>query len=143
MSLSETSHYKYQHKTEMVSNMLSQSLIFKEETKTSAFKAHNLLESHLATSKYMGSLLNSGLICKSTISKLIPVQTGWTWNHLVHIFNLAEELKHNSQKWDDDVDRSLQFCNKIDEVMNQCQLLCNEKEIHRRQLCITALFSHL
>ena len=130
--------------------MLSQPLIFEEETKTAAFKTHNFPKSHLATYRNVGTLLNSGLIYKSAISNslkhtrkvLIPVQTGWTWKHLDHMLNLAKQLKHNSQKWDDDVDRSVQICNKIDEVMNQYQLLYNEKEIHRRQLPIMAFFLH-
>ena len=74
MSLKESNHYKYQRKIEMVSNMiptgmptrrmLSQPLFLEEENTTSTFKAHNLPESQLATSKNMGSLLNSGLIYK-------------------------------------------------------------------------------
>ena len=160
MSLKESNHYKYQHKTEMVSSMiatgmpscrmLSQPLIFEGEHTTSAFKAHNFPKSHLATCRNIGTLLNSGLIYKPatsnivkyTSNNLIPVQTGWIWNHLDHMLKLAKQLKHNSQKWDDDVERSEQFCKKIDKVMNQCQLLYNEKEIHRRQLSITAFFPH-
>ena len=130
--------------------ILSQTLIFEEETLTSAFKTHNLPKSHLTTCKNMGSLFNKALIYTSTIShslkhtdkNLIPVQNGLTWNHLVLILTLAKQLKHNSQKWDDDVDRSVQFCNKIDEVINQHQLLYNEKELHRRQLPITSFFQH-
>ena len=160
MSLMESSHYKTHYKAEMISSMiatgmptcrmLSQPLIFKEVTMTSAFKAHNLPESYLATCKDVGTLRKSALIYKSAISNdlkrtgknLIPVQTGWTWNGLVLMLNFAKQLKHNSQKWDDDVDRSVQFCNKIDEVMNQYHLLYNEIEIHRRQLPITAFFPH-
>ena len=160
MSLTESSHYKWNCNTEVISSMiatgmpsprmLSQPLIFEEETKTAALKAKTLLKSHLETCKDVGTLRKSALIYKSAVSNnlkhmaknLIPVQTGWTWNHLLLILNFAKQLKHNSQKWDDDVDRSMQFCNKIDEVMNQYQLLYNEKEIHRRQLPITAFFSH-
>ena len=72
----------------------------------------------------------------------MPAQTGWTWTHLDHMLNLAKQLKHKSEEWYDDVDRSVQFCNKIDEVMNQYQLLYNDKEIQRRQLPIKAFFPH-
>ena len=77
--------------------MLSQTLIVEEESKTAAFKAHNLPECQLTTCKSMGTLLNSGLIYKTTISNnlkptsknLIPVQSGWAWNHLDHMLNIA------------------------------------------------------
>ena len=78
MSLKESSHYKYQRKTEMLSSliatgmptcrMLSQPLIFEEETMTSAYKSHNLPDSHLATCKGVGALRKSALIYKPTIS---------------------------------------------------------------------------
>ena len=65
------------------------------------------------------------------------MQTDVTSEQLAHVINLARRLKENSKKWDDDVDRSVQFCNKIDELMNQYQLLLNQKERARRQLRIT------
>ena len=91
MSLKESSHYKYQRKIEMLISMiatgmptcrmLTQPLIFKEEFMTSAFNAHNLPESYLATCKEVGTLRKSDLIYKPTISNSlihVPGQTGWT-----------------------------------------------------------------
>ena len=74
---------------------------------------------------------------------VLPLQNGWTCKQLVHVLSLSKQLKEHSQKSDDDVDRSLKFCNEIDEVMNQYQLLLNQKEMHRRQLPITVFFRPL
>ena len=35
---------------------------------------------------------------------------------------LANQMKENSQKWDDDMDRWVQFCSKVNEVINQNKL---------------------
>ena len=80
----------------LVTRMLSQPLIFEEETLTPTIKHRNFPESQLATYKNMGSLLNKALIYKSTIPNSLkntrkfstPVKTGWTWNHLDHILIL-------------------------------------------------------
>ena len=69
-----------------------------------------------------------------------PVQIGWTSEQLAHVLNLVNQLKENSQKCDDDMDRWVQFCSRIDEVINQYQLLYNQTEMQRRQLPITLFF---
>ena len=43
------------------------------------------------------------------------------------VLNLANQLKENSQEWNDDMDRWVQFCSKVNEVIKQYQLLCNQR----------------
>lgn len=50
-------------------------------------------------------------------------ETGLTLERLAKLCNLAKELKELSQEWDEDMVRSLQFCNKIDEDMTPYRML--------------------
>ena len=71
------------------------------------------------------------------------MQIGWTSEQLAHVLNLAKQLEEISQKQDEDMDRWVQFCSKIDDVMNQYQLLYNQTEMRRRQLHVALFFYHL
>ncbi|KAG2469041.1 HIF3A factor, partial [Polypterus senegalus] len=50
---------------------------------------------------------------------------------------LAKDLQEWSQEWDDDMVRSVQFCNKVDDVMTAYKLLFDRKKKQRQQLPIT------
>ena len=78
-----------------------------------------------------------------TFTKHLPAQIGWTSQQLAHVLNLAKQLKENSQKCDDDMDRCVQFCSRIDDVINQYRLLYNQTVMQRRQLTITLFFHPL
>ncbi|CAI9740991.1 Hypothetical predicted protein [Octopus vulgaris] len=70
-------------------------------------------------------------------SEEIVDQTGLTLERLAKLCNLAKELKEGSKKWDDDMVHSVQFCNKVDEVMNPYKMLFERKKKQRHQLLIT------
>ena len=67
-------------------------------------------------------------------------ETGLTLERLAKLCNLAKELKELSQEWDDDMVRSLQFCNKIDENITPYRMLLDRKKKQRQQLPITMFF---
>ncbi|XP_064106779.1 tigger transposable element-derived protein 1-like [Macrobrachium nipponense] len=70
----------------------------------------------------------------------IVEETGLTLELLAKLCNLAKELKELSQEWDEDMVRSLQFCNKIDEHMTPYRMLFEQKKKQRQQLPITMFF---
>ena len=106
---------------------------------------------HLMIGNATGCLFKPAFIYKSKFRSALkhknknslPVQIGWTSEQLAHILNLANQLKEISQKQDDDMDRWVQFCSRIDDVMNQYQLLYNQTEMQQRQLPITLFFYSL
>ncbi|XP_070401469.1 tigger transposable element-derived protein 1-like [Nothobranchius furzeri] len=70
-------------------------------------------------------------------------ETGLTLERLAKLCNLAKELKELSQEWDEDMVRSLQLCNKIDENIAPYRMLLDQKKKQRQQLPITMFFQPL
>ncbi|XP_066955717.1 tigger transposable element-derived protein 1-like [Macrobrachium rosenbergii] len=64
-------------------------------------------------------------------------QTGLTLEWLAGLCNLAKELQERSQEWDDNMVRSVQFCNMVDDVMAPYKMLFDWKKKQRQQLPIT------
>ncbi|XP_068230028.1 uncharacterized protein [Palaemon carinicauda] len=67
-------------------------------------------------------------------------ETGLTLERLAKLLNHAKEAKEMLQEWDEDMVRSMQFCNKLDEVMTPYRMLFKRKKKQRRQLPITMFF---
>ena len=130
------------------SGMPSRTFTFQGETKASGFRAHMSPDFYLTACNAKRTLSKSALIFASKISralkhmnmKVVAVPTGWTMEQLAHVLNMSKQLKEHSQKWDDNMERSVHFRNKMDEVMNQYELLYNQKAIQQRQPLITMYF---
>ena len=61
------------------------------------------------------------------------MRIGWTSEQLAHVLKLANQLKENSQKLVDDMNRCVQFCHcSFDKAINQYQLLYMQTEIQLR-----------
>ena len=152
------SHSNREYEREPVSNMdesgiftkrfLSRKLNIEGETSNSGLKACKEHKLNLMISNATGCLLKPAFICEPKIRGVLkqnnknsqPAQIGWISEQLAHVLNLAKQLKENSQKWDEDMDRWVQFCSRIDGVMKQYQLLYKQTKMQRRQLPITLFF---
>ncbi|KAK7081808.1 hypothetical protein SK128_025337, partial [Halocaridina rubra] len=54
---------------------------------------------------------------------------------------MAKELQQLSQEWDDDMVRSVHFCNTIDDAMTPYKTIFAQKKKQRQQLPINMFFS--
>ena len=66
--------------------------------------------------------------------------TGLTFERLADLCNLAKELQERSQKWDDNMVRSVKFCNMVDDIMTPYKVLFKQEKKQRQQLPITMFF---
>ena len=64
-------------------------------------------------------------------------QSRWSLEHLAELFGLINKVKERSQEWDDDMVRSVQFCNKADELMTLCKMIFDRQKRQKQQLPIT------
>ncbi|KAG2467852.1 DCBD2 protein, partial [Polypterus senegalus] len=63
---------------------------------------------------------------------------GSVWKNYQNAFGVEDkDLQERSQEWDDDIVRSVQFCNKVDDVMTAYKLLFDRKKKQRQQRPIT------
>ena len=131
--------------------MPCRTFLFKDEAKPALFKAHKDHLTLLMCSNAAGFLLKSALIYKSKNPRalkyknknLLTEQAGWTSERLFQIFSLSKQLKEQSKQWDDDIIRSEEFCNKIDEIMIPYKFLLDQEEKRQHQLPITMFFQPL
>ncbi|XP_068216342.1 tigger transposable element-derived protein 1-like [Palaemon carinicauda] len=67
-------------------------------------------------------------------------ETGLTLERLAKFCNHMKEAKEMLQEWDEDMVRSMQFCNKVDDITTPYRMLLDRKKKQRQQLPITMFF---